>query len=91
MFKQTTKDSINGWGSVLRFITPILITVGLWIMSDLKNEIREIRTTAKEVAIETSKYNTNHLTHHSSFEKDMCERIASIETILKNWKYIKKQ
>jgi hypothetical protein len=82
-FKQSTCDTINGWGTVFRFITPILITVGLWIMADTKNEIREIRQTAKEVAIITTTYNTQHLAHHSTFEVGVCERLSSIETILK--------
>lgn len=86
MFKQSTKDSINGWGQVFRFVTPILITIGLWIMADMKNEIREIRNTAKEVALETVKYNSNHLEHHRNFETKVVERLASIETILRGRK-----
>jgi hypothetical protein len=83
VFRQSTKDKINGWGSVLRFATPLLVSVGLWIMSDMKTEIRDIRKTAQDLAVETIKYNTNHLAHHSVFETNMCERMASIETILK--------
>jgi hypothetical protein len=82
MFSQKTKERINGWGSVLRFLTPILVTVGLWIMSDMKNEIRDIRIAARLLATETYTYNTNHLTHHFNFEKNVCERLSSIETIL---------
>ncbi len=83
MFKQQTKDKINGYGLLLRFITPILITLGLWIMSDMKTEIREIRQTAKELSASTIVYNTNHLSHHNIFEKEICERLASIETFIR--------
>ena len=82
MFSQKTKDRINGWGSVLRFLTPILVTVSLWIMSDMKTEIRDIRIAARLVATETFNYNEKHLIHHAIFEKDMCERLSCIETIL---------
>jgi hypothetical protein len=82
MFSQKTKDRINGWGSVLRFFTPILVTVGLWIMSDMKNEIRDIRIAARVLATETFTYNEKHLLRHSEFEKDVCERLSCIETVL---------
>ena len=82
MFSQKTKDRINGWGAVFRFVTPILITVGLWIMSDMKTEIRDIRIAARLLATETFAYNEKHLLHHTIFEKDVCERLSCIETIL---------
>jgi hypothetical protein len=80
MFSPRLKNSINGWGTVFRFITPLMLTVGLWILSDMKNEIREVRQTAKEVAVASITYNTNHLSHHSLFEKEICERLAKMET-----------
>jgi len=83
MFSQKTKDRINGWGSVLRFLTPILVTVGLWIMSDMKTEIRDIRIAARLVATETFNYNEKHLLNHTMFEKDVCERLSCLETILR--------
>ena len=82
MFSQKTKDRINGWGSVLRFLTPILVTVGLWIMSGMKDEIKEIRQTARIMATETFNYNNNHLMHHFDFENKIVERLSCIETIL---------
>ena len=83
MFSQKTKDKINGWGSVLRFITPILITVGLWIMSDMKTEIRDVRIAARLLTTEIFEYNEKHLLHHTMFEKDVCERLSCLETILR--------
>jgi len=89
MFTQKLKDNINGWGLVFRFVTPILITVGLWIMSDMKNEIREIRTTAKEVALETAKYNVNHLEQHRKFESDIMQRITRLEVAIKDRLFVR--
>jgi hypothetical protein len=83
MFKQETKDAINGWGSVLRFITPLMVMIGLWIMSDMKNEMREIRQTAKEIAQVGIAYNTEHLKNQVIFEKEICQRVASLETYMK--------
>lgn len=83
MFKQSTKDKLNGWGTVFRFITPVLITITLWILGDMRNQLRDVRNEAKDLAITTVVYNTNHLEHHRVFEINMCERIASIETILR--------
>ena len=79
MFKQHTIDKINGWGTVFRFVTPILITIALWIMSGICKDIDEVRETTQEMAIETTRYNTNHLQHHASIEKEICERLARIE------------
>ena len=83
MFKQTTKDTINGWGQVFRVVTPILLTIALWMMTDVKSDIKEIRATARELAAATTIYNTNHLAHHARFETNISERMASIETLLR--------
>lgn len=86
MFKQSTKDTINGWGSAFRFITPILLALVLFILTGMKDEIKDIRQTAKELSLTTTIYNTNHLQHHASLETMIGERLAIIETILKNKK-----
>ncbi len=79
MFRQETKDAINGWGSMFRFITPILVTLALFIVNGIKDEVKEIKQNAKELTVSTLVYNTNHLTHHASIEREICERLASIE------------
>ena len=84
MFKESTKDKINGWGTMFRFITPILITIALWILGDMRNQLKDVQLAAKETMVTTIIYNTNHLEHHRIFEVNMCERIASIEAILRN-------
>ena len=86
MFRQSTKDKINGWGQIFRFVTPVLITIALWILGDMRNQIRDVREDAKLVAVETKVYSLNHLEHHRVFEISLCERITSIETILRNGK-----
>ena len=83
MFKQSTKDAINGWGSLLRFVTPILLALVMFILSGMEDDIRDIRQTAKDLSTSTLIYNTNHLTHHASIEREICERLASIEAIVK--------
>jgi len=86
MFKQSTKDTINGWGSAFRFITPILLALVIFILTGMRDEIKDIRQTAKDLIVTTSSYNNNHLEHHRIFEIAICERLATIEAILKNKK-----
>lgn len=83
MFHQSTKDKINGWGMLFRFVTPMLLTMALWYLGDLRNQIRDTRSDAKEVATTLITYSANHLEHHRVFEVSMCERMATIETLLK--------
>ena len=83
-FSQETKNAINGWGQVLRFITPILITIGLWIMSDMKFEIREIRQAAKDLAVQTINYNINMEKAQKDFQIKVCERLTALETCSRN-------
>jgi len=84
--KKEIIDKINGWGSILRFILPILMTIGIWILTDIKSDIKEVKQTAKELAVTTTTYNNNHLTHHSTFEKELCERVATIEALIRRIK-----
>ena len=71
MFKQTTKDTINGWGQVLRFITPILVTITIYILTGMKTDIKALEV-----------YFTNHLSDHKSIELIIERRLTSIETKL---------
>ena len=81
-FSQQTKDTINGWGSVFRFITPIMLTIIIFILNGLNDQIKDVRDNTKVLAKETQSYFTNHLSHHAKIEKDICERLAVIETKL---------
>ena len=82
-FSQHTKDTIYGWGSVFRFVTPVMLTIVIFILNGLVADIKDVRTQAKEISKETQLYFTNHLSHHAKIEKDICERLAVIETKLK--------
>ena len=91
MFKQSTKDKINGWGSVMRFITPSLIVIALWILGDMRNQIKDVRLETKEaferVDMQFDKVYlqfSNHLEHHRQFEIVLGERMATIETKIKS-------
>ena len=89
MFSQSTKDSINGWGHLLRYITPILITISLFILAGMKEDTKEVKREVKELALENRAYATNHLEHHRKFEVEISERISSMEATMKNWSWRK--
>ena len=80
MFKQQTVDKINGWGTVLRFITPILVTIALFILTGLKEEIKEVKSDNKTNFAKIEVKFDNHLEHHRQFEIILGERLAAIET-----------
>jgi hypothetical protein len=82
MFKHTTMAKINGWGTVMRFILPIMVTIMLWILGDMRNQMKDMRDTATSLSKEIVTYNTNHLEHHRAIETQLCERLARIETKL---------
>ena len=86
MFKQQTKDTINGYGSLFRFITPILITIAIFILAGMKEDIKEVKTDNKINFSEIQAKFDNHLTHHRNFEVILGERMATIETKIRNWK-----
>ena len=84
MFTKETKNTINGWGMVFRFITPLMLTLALWILTGLRNDITDIRSDARNTKAMIVVYNTNHLRHHAEFEIELCERVASMEAYLKD-------
>ena len=83
MFSHSTKEKINGWGTVLRFVTPMLLSIALWLIGDMRNQIRDVSMETKALATTTGVYNTNHLAHHAETEIKICERLASLETFLR--------
>jgi hypothetical protein len=93
MFTQKTKDKINGWGSVFRFVTPILVTIMLFILSSIKSDIKDIKVDTSQrfekVDLQFEKVNlqfSNHLEHHRKFEVILAERLTSIETYNRKWR-----
>ena len=80
MFKQSTKDKINGWGSAFRFITPILLTVALFILTGIKEEIKEVKCDTTKRFDKVDLQFSNHLEHHRQYEVILAERMTRIET-----------
>ena len=65
-------DKANGYGVWFRFITPVLITIALFILGLIVADLREMKMLF-----------SNHLEHHRNIEIKIAERLSSIETILK--------
>ena len=40
--KEETVWRLNGWGSVFRLITPILVTIGLFILTEVRKDIQVV-------------------------------------------------
>lgn len=87
-------EKINGYGIVLRFITPILVTVMLFVIGMLRNDMLSIKTEAKanfdklEVVTQLNfdkidTQLTNHLSQHRIFDKEIIERLTRVEAKLK--------
>ena len=66
------KDKINGVGSLFRFITPVLITIVIFILGQILSDTKELKNLFG-----------NHLEHHRVIEIKIGERLSSIETLLK--------
>jgi hypothetical protein len=62
----------------------IALGIGLFILKDMKNEIKEIRKTASEVSVRAIEYNNKHLENHRSFEINICERVSTLESKVYN-------
>ena len=78
------RDKINGYGAILRFITPVLITIMLFILGSLKGDIKDVRTDMRDVRSELKVVNVNfgnHLEHHKTLEVNLGERLKCLETI----------
>jgi hypothetical protein len=88
-FSQATKDKINGWGSVMRFITPILVTIMLFILSGIKTDIKDMEEYSykrfEKIDLQFERIDTKfstHLNHHLSLETLLSQRLSTIETII---------
>ena len=68
-------QKINGYGAILRFITPILIILigflGKMAINDVKYQIQELNI-----------HFTNHLSDHKQLEVMLEKRLTRIETKL---------
>lgn len=72
------RDMINGYGSIFRIVTPILITIALFILGSMKGDIRDVKNELKEVKVGFN----NHLEHHRIIEVSYGERLKCIEGML---------
>ena len=71
-------NQLNGIGVILRFITPVLVTIGIFIMTLIIGSVNDVKVGVKELA----GHFQNHLGEHKSIEVKLENRLASIETIL---------
>jgi len=62
-------DRINGYGALLRFITPILITIALFILGMIRSDLKELEM-----------HFTNHLSEHKQLEVNFEKRFSCLET-----------
>lgn len=62
-------DRINGYGTLLRFITPILITIALFILGMIRSDLKELEM-----------HFTNHLSEHKQLEVNFEKRFSCLET-----------
>jgi hypothetical protein len=94
MFK-TWADKVNGYGVLFRFLTPtLIITIGIFIITSLKTDINQVKMEAqanfdKLQAVAQVNFDkidiqlSNHLSHHTQFDKEIFERLSVIETKIK--------
>jgi hypothetical protein len=64
-------EKINGYGALLRFITPILVSIVLYFLVQVHCDIKELGT-----------HFTNHLSDHKNIETKLENRLTTVETIL---------
>ena len=65
-------EKINGYGAILRFITPVLITVMLFVLGMMREDIKELKV-----------YFANHLSRYNQNCLEVESRLKGIETELK--------
>ena len=65
-------EKINGYGAILRFITPALVTVALFILGMIRQDLSELKT-----------HFANHLSEHKSIEILLERRLSRMETLLR--------
>ena len=41
--KEQTVSAWNGWSAPFRFLTPVLVTIGLWILAEVRRDVKEVR------------------------------------------------
>ena len=64
-------QKLNSYGALLRFITPVLVTIILFILGMIRSDIIDVKV----------KFD-NHLQHHTTLEVKLENRLSRIETLL---------
>lgn len=65
------RQGIHDYGQLMRFITPLLISIALYLLSNIQKEITKLDT-----------HFTNHLFHHVRLEKEIEHRFTCLETLI---------
>ncbi len=72
------KEKVNNFGILFRFITPILITIMLYMLTMMQTNISTLQSDIKEI----KEHFVNHLKEHKQVEVLMEKRLTRIETLL---------
>jgi len=68
-----TRNMINGYGSLFRFITPALVTIAILLITWIKADVAKLDS-----------HFTNHLAHHQDLEVGYERRLTSVESEIKH-------
>lgn len=68
-------EKINGYGVYFRFITPILVTIAIFVLGLLMSDMQELK-----------RHFSNHLGEHKHIEILLEKRLSRIEAILEGVK-----
>jgi hypothetical protein len=66
-----TADKVNDYGVMFRFITPVLVTIAIFSLSNLAEDIKDLRACI-----------ATHLEVHRVLDVALAERVAKLETII---------
>ena len=72
-------DKINGYGPILRLVTPFMIALVILLLGMVNSNIRDVKAENNLLSDKVDTYFTNHLSHHMEFEKAIEGRLATIE------------
>jgi len=62
-------NNLNGFGIMLRFITPVLVTIAIFLITWIKSDVGKLDV-----------HFTNHLEHHQDLEVGYERRLTAIES-----------
>ena len=69
------KDRFNGIGQVLRFITPLLVSIGLWVLQDMRAEQARTQSSLAVMELKIDKLSNDYFRQLM----DIKERLGGIE------------